>query len=719
LRAGHVTIVDGQFQFFCDHRRCRAAFLSRLDEGHEDCPEDRDGVSRVRGAPAVRPQDASPLPEGQDVQGSDDWIEPLESLSVPIPHAEMLHDPVRRSTSEVGMLLFALTFLAAGMATALELAENTNLVLLVRVVLLTVATATLGARVMSWVADPSKPSRVVAVSSPVLAVVVAAFTLVLEPPQAAARACFLAGVVVLVATASLWLVVWAERPVRAWRTWAVARLAFATNLRGTDYAGLKAGESLTLDAGAVVPVDMVLTTGECEVSTWWSTVLRVRTGDTIVAGARVQRGRVTGRCVAAGDERTLLGSFCVPARRMDVHAPLARIARRVAEVGAIVASLVGGALLVILGWGGLNVALVMVGVYAAFANLVLGTLPGLVLAMGNQRAVSRGVLYGSPEAWRRCASATTVVFCARRTLLRGEPELVEIDVVPGRGGPGDSEEGLLAVAAAALSGQRDPSAAAVLRAAADRGLLLEAVRNPRRYAGRGVTAVAASGEALCVGTRSLMLERGVSVAVAENRVHELECRGRSVILVAREGRLIGLLALQDGLRAGARAAVQYVLDVGVEPVLVSPDTRETCEALGRALDIDHLRPEAEGEDKADVVRRLQEAGGRVAVVGHSPQDDDALNAAYTPVVMRGVGRANLEHAARTVSDDVRDAALALTLAHRNRHQVQVVLGVLLAGATVGALATSVGLLPAEYAPLATLLSAVVAVRIVTGNAAQA
>jgi P-type E1-E2 ATPase len=320
------------------------------------------------------------------------------------------------------------------------------------------------------------------------------------------------------------------------------------------------------------------------------------------------------------------------------------------------------------------------------------------------------VVYGSAEAWRRCSHATAVVFCARGTLLRGEPDLVEIDVVPGRGSHGDSEEGLLSLAAAALSGQRDPSAVAIRRAAADRGLTLEAVRNPRHFAGQGVTALAASGEGLCVGTRGFMLARGVSVAVAEERAHDLERRGRTVLLVAREGRLIGLLAVQDGLRAGARAAVQHVLDVGVEPILASPDTRETCEALGRALDIDHLRPEAYAEGKAEVVRRLQDAGGRVAVVGHCPHDDEALKAAYAPVVMRGVGQMSLEHATRIVSDDVRHAALALTLANRTRRQAEVTLGVLLVAAIAGAMTVSVGLLPPEFAPLATLLAAAVAMR---------
>ena len=92
--------------------------------------------------------------------------------------------------------------------------------------------------------------------------------------------------------------------------------------------------------------------------------------------------------------------------------------------------------------------------------------------------------------------------------------------------------------------------------------------------------------------------------------------------------LLCLLALQDGLRPGARAAVQHLLDVGVEPVLLSGDARETCEALGRALDVDHIRPEIPPGERGDAVRRLADGGAIVAVVGHSPTYDVALAAAF-------------------------------------------------------------------------------------------
>jgi Cu+-exporting ATPase len=232
------------------------------------------------------------------------------------------------------------------------------------------------------------------------------------------------------------------------------------------------------------------------------------------------------------------------------------------------------------------------------------------------------------------------------------------------------------------------------------------VRNVRSFDGQGVTAVAATGEVLCVGTRTLLLQRRISVAAAEHKIYEIETAGRAVLLVAKAGRLLGLLAFKDGLRAGARAAVQQLLDARVEPVLMSSDTRATCEALGRALDLDHLRAEVLDEERGDAVARIRDGGAAVAVLGHSPHDDVALEAADAPVAMAAAGRERDVFAVSLVSDDVRDAALSIALAHRTRAEALTVLALAVVPSTFAILVVTAGLLPAEYAPLAQLLGAV-------------
>jgi P-type E1-E2 ATPase len=143
--------------------------------------------------------------------------------------------------------------------------------------------------------------------------------------------------------------------------------------------------------------------------------------------------------------------------------------------------------------------------------------------------------------------------------------------------------------------------------------------------------------------------------------------------------------------------------VGIEPILLSGDARETCEALGRALDIDHLRPEVPPGERGDEVRRLRDGGAVVAVVGRSPNDDGALSAADVSVALAAAGSGASEWSVQQASDDVRDAAYSLRVAHEARREAQLGLALILMP-TLGAIVVAgFGFAPAALSPIATLL----------------
>jgi P-type E1-E2 ATPase len=182
-----------------------------------------------------------------------------------------------------------------------------------------------------------------------------------------------------------------------------------------------------------------------------------------------------------------------------------------------------------------------------------------------------------------------------------------------------------------------------------------------------------------------------------------------VVLVALSGRLLGLIGLQDGLRPGARAAVQHLLDAGLEPALLSGDARETCEALGRSLAIDHVRPEIPPSEQADEIRRLAGAGATVAVIGRSPTDDAALGAADVAVALKAAGSTSADWGLQLAGDDVRDAAFALHLARDCLKRARVDL-LLTALPAVGLSAVAaLGLLPVPWVP--GLVTAIALVRL--------
>lgn len=719
LRAGHVAILDARFHFFCSRLRCRARFLGEPeqdDPASSTPPPNRELLGAV--LEPVQPAPAADI--GASVPAKliiDDRADLIEPLIEPVwSEAPPDISPERR---ELGFVLVALTIIAGTLTMALELGESTALVRAARTVLVCVGTCALLGRALTMRRDPARAHRVVVFVAPLLGALTALWALFMGTAAEVERATFLGGTVLTVAASNLWMVGLAGRSVEAGRRWVQQRIDVpgwrvtgdSNPITGKELADdIKPGEHVAVEAGDTVPVDLQIVSGDVEVLPWVGAATRVRrrAGDVVVAGSRVMHGQLRGVCTWAGDDRALARPLLAEARRADIHGMLPRTGRMIAERVAPAAAVVLGAGFALLGFGAIEVALVVVAVYAAIGNVGVGSLAALAVARGVRAAVSRGVIYNGAEAWDTCSRSTAAVFCARGTLLRGEPELVEIEVFQ-PGGHAGAEDEVLALAAGALSAERHPSAIAVRRAAADRGLSPQPVRNLRSFEGQGVTAVAATGEDLCIGTRNLLLERRTSVAAAEQKIYELETAGRTVMLVAKAGRVIGLLALKDGLRAGARAAVQHLLDVKIEPVLMSSDTRQTCEALGRALDIDHLRPEIVDGERAAAIQRIRDTGAVVAVLGHTPHDDDALEAADASVAVGSAGHERDPFSVSLVSDDVRDAAVALALAHRTRTMAATVLALTLVPGAFGALVVAAGFLPAEFAPLAQLLGMVAAV----------
>ena len=144
-------------------------------------------------------------------------------------------------------------------------------------------------------------------------------------------------------------------------------------------------------------------------------------------------------------------------------------------------------------------------------------------------------------------------------------------------------------------------------------------------------------------------------------------------------------------------------------VLLSGDARETCEALGRALDIEHVRPEVLPADRGEEIRRLVASGGSIAVIGRSPVDDSALGAADVAVALDAAGSSTSEWSVQLASDDIKEAAFAIRLAHDTRREARSGLVTALTPALAGALSVAFGLVPPAAAPFAAAAGGLLAV----------
>lgn len=610
--------------------------------------------------------------------------------------------------------------LAAVVSLAGDAAAVARLPLALAAAAVVVAQAALRAR------GKSEVSRWVVAAPVAVAAATAAIAVLSSDARADAHAAFV-GVAAAAALAADVLAARARRDVDAARAKNAGALAVrAKILRGKDgesiiheveAAQVKPGEQVVVEAGEVVAVDGIVAAGTAEVAPWHESpvVTEKREGDAIVAGATVVTGRLRVTATFSGADRAWLRLTQGTSSRIELAAPLVASTRRWIERGAPVAAvLVGGATYANNGaWIDVVIAACAGGFALAATSAAVAA--GVAHARGHVAAQRRGIVYKDAGAFDGAARADIAVVCSRGTILLGEPEIVALEAITSKGPDAkrtDDVARVLALAAGAEMASSHPFAAAVLRAARARNVRPENVRSALVHSGLGVTALAPSGDKVIVGSRAFLLQEKVSVAIADARVSELEAQGRSVLLVAVGGRLVGLLALQDGLRPGARAAVQRLHDARIEPVLLSGEARDTCETIARSLDIEHVRPEILPADRGAEVRALADGGHVVAAVGHAASDDGALGAADVSVAMGAAGAAPGEWGVTLASDDVRDAALALTVPRACRERAKTALVVGAAGQAIASLGIAFGVAPPVIAPVLGIVAAAGALAVV-------
>jgi cation transport ATPase len=744
LRAAEVAILDGVFRYFCSPG-CKRQYVEgaskrvTLDAMTADppavapvssgvrepsFPEPSSGVAALTraadAADAESPPDAAarrsrhPEPVGATEPVAEPEERGPQTLRSPAALEGATSAPrdgrgfVERAGDAAPIVGIAAGVLAAIVALAGDSAS------VVRLPLALVAVGIVVARAAWQPREPSEPSPWVVVASVGVAAVVATVGRITAEPHADAHASF-AGLAAAGALLASLLVARARADIEDARARAAAMLGAraravraADEVEEIDAAAVKPGEAVVIDAGETVPVDGIVSAGSAEVAPWVESpvVMDKREGDPVVAGTTVISGRVRVTATFTGAERAWLRLGSAPASRVEVAAPIIALARRAVERGApLAAVVVAGAAFANNGALADVLVAACAGGYAVAASAAIAG-AGLVHARAHAAAQRRGIVYKDARAFDAAGRADVAVVCSRGTILLGEPEIVAVEAVGSRvEGQGTAEAArVLALAAGAEMGSTHPFAAAVLRAARARGVSSEHVRSALKHSGLGVTALVSNGDKVVVGSRAFLLHERVSTAIADARVNALEAQGRSVLLVALGGRLVGLLALQDGLRPGARAAVQRLHDARIEPVLLSGEARETCETIARALAIEHVRPEILPADRGAEVRALGDGGHVVAALGHASSDDGALGAADVSVAMGAAGSAPGEWSVTLASDDVRDAALALTVPRVCREQARRTVLIGAAAQALAALGIVFGVAPPAFAPVLAVLA---------------
>ncbi|WP_332450654.1 heavy metal translocating P-type ATPase [Methanoculleus sp.] len=298
-------------------------------------------------------------------------------------------------------------------------------------------------------------------------------------------------------------------------------------------------------------------------------------------------------------------------------------------------------------------------VVSCSCGLALSVPVAVVGAMAN--AAKQGTVFKGGVYLETIDTVKAIAFDKTGTLTIGRPAVTGVVTF------GDlTEDELLDLAGCIESRSGHPLAAAIVRKARESGTFSgRPAEQFEEVAGRGVAATV-EGQACRIGSPRAMLEQGIEIGHAEEIIARLESEGQTVVLVSRDGTLVGLVAIADEVRTGAVEALQRLRRAGVRTVMLTGDNERSAQAIARRVGVDEYRAQLLPTDKVDAVRRLKEEYGAVAMVGDGINDAPAMAAADIGIAMGAAGTDIAIEAGDVVlmSDDLGKLAYLRELSHR-------------------------------------------------------
>lgn len=448
----------------------------------------------------------------------------------------------------------------------------------------------------------------------------------------------------------------------------------ATVVRGADTVEVPVeavvrGDVVLVKPGQRIPVDGTVVDGESAVDesmlTGESMPVDKTAGASVSAGTLNVDGLLRVRVDRVGPESLLAQIIRIVQEAQGKKAPIQRVADRVAAV--FVPAVLAVACLAFVGWvtvGGLSWSQ---GLIRAIAVLViacpcaLGLATPTAVVVGSGRAARMGVLFRSAEVLERTASVDTVVFDKTGTLTVGRPKVVEV-VAFSEGDQGQAE--VVSLAASAERGSDHPIARAVTAEAHARHVPLNEPEGFLSRSGLGVEAT--------VGGRRISVGRPPETmpAVARDALARMLDGGATVVAVAVDGVLAGLIGVADVPREEARDAVRAAHGLGLRTVMLSGDHEATARAIGRSVGIDQVEAGLLPEGKAAVVRALRAKGDRVLMVGDGINDAPALAEADVGMAIGSGTDIALETADIALLGDLHAVPVAVDLARRTMRTIR-------------------------------------------------
>jgi len=456
---------------------------------------------------------------------------------------------------------------------------------------------------------------------------------------------------------------------------------------------VRVGDVVIVRPGEKIPVDGVVMDGRSAVDesmlTGESLPVEKGPGDPVIGATLNKLGRFKFEATKVGKETALAQIIRLVEDAQGSKAPIQKLADQVSAI--FVPAVITIAVITFLIWyfviplpAGSDVSLFtralinMVAVLVIACPCAMGLATPTAVMVGTGKGAELGVLFKSSEALERAGRITTVILDKTGTITRGQPAVTDI-IVSAQGNGSvteasmndrDRQSEILRLAASVEEGSEHPLGEAIVAEAGERGLVITEPQGFKSLTGHGVEALVDDHEVL-VGNLRMMETRKLSLNGLQESLNRLQNEAKTAILIGVDGDVQGVIGVADTVKDGSKQAIEALHEMGLKIAMITGDNRQTADAIAKQVGVDTVLAEVLPGDKAAEVKKLQEAGNQVAMVGDGINDAPALAQADVGIAI-GTGTDVAMAAAPVVliSGDLRGVSRAIGLSQRTLRTIK-------------------------------------------------
>ena len=426
------------------------------------------------------------------------------------------------------------------------------------------------------------------------------------------------------------------------------------------------GDVIVVKPGDKIPVDGVIVSGTSAVDesmlTGESIPIEKKAGDKVIGASINKNGSFQFEATKVGKDTTLSQIIKLVEDAQGSKAPIAQLADKVS--GVFVPIVIGLAILSGVAWYFLGqeswifALTITISVLVIACPCALGLATPTAIMVGTGKGAENGVLIKSGDALETTHKIETIVFDKTGTITEGKPVVTDILVTGSL-----SKDDFLLLAASAEKGSEHPLGEAIVLAAEEQGMTFKEIDHFVAIPGHGIE-VEIEKETFILGNKKLMLEKQIDLLDFEEESNRLAKEGKTPMYIANSHELLGIIAVADTIKESSLKAIEKLHRMGLEVAMLTGDNKRTAEAIAKQVGIDRVLSEVLPEDKANEVKKLQQEGKKVAMVGDGINDAPALAQADIGIAIGSGTDVAMESADIVLMrSDLMDVPTAIELSH--------------------------------------------------------